>query len=247
MYDEQTVFGIHPVTELLKQRLSSIDHVYFDKEKKSAQLFEIMKICRKERLSYSQVPEAVIRQMCRVTHHQGVVALCSVLPYHPVEKLAEISSGKEAPLFILPASIEDTGNLGAVIRSSVALGADAVLLERKHTAPLNASVAKGSAGMVEHIPVIRPKNLEGVIGDLKTAGFNVIGADMKNGQPPHSMDFTLPTVLILGGEHRGIPPYLLRLCNAITSIPMSSAAQSLNVSATAAILLYEIASQRAAR
>lgn len=246
MYKEQIVFGIHPVNELLKQRLSSIDHIYFDNEKKSAHLFEIMKLCRKERLSYSQVPEAVLRQMSSASNHQGIVALCSVLPYCSVEKLHELYTAKNNALFVLPASIEDTGNLGAIIRSAVALGADALLLERKHTAPLNASVAKSSAGMVEHIPVCRPKNLEGLLEEFKAKGFQVVGAEMREGNPPRAIDFKPPTVLVLGGEHRGIPPYLSKLCTAFTSIPMSSTVPSLNVSATAAILLYEISCQRSA-
>jgi 23S rRNA (guanosine2251-2'-O)-methyltransferase len=244
MYNDQIVYGIHPVTELLKSRLSSIDHIYFEKEKKSGFLFEIMKICRKERLSYSQIPDTAMCQFAGTNHHQGVAALCSVLPYTPIETIRKSCSAKKDPLLILPASIEDPGNLGAIIRSSVALNADAILLERKHTAPLNASVAKSSAGMVEHIAVARPKNLEGVIIELKNEGFHIIGAEMKQGNQPQFIDFKGPIVLILGGEHRGIPPYLSKLCSTFTSIQMNEKAQSLNVSVTAAILLYEIARQR---
>lgn len=247
MYKDQIIFGIHPVQELVSKRLSSVEHVYFEKDKKSAPLFELLKQCRKSRLSYNQVPELQLRKMTGVSRHQGVAALCSVLPYYPVELLYHIVSRKKNPLFILPASIEDTGNLGAIIRSSAALGADALLLERKHTAPLNASVAKSSAGMVEHIPVCRPKNLEGVIEEFKNSGFQIIGAEMNKGRPPRSIDFRKSTIFIIGGEHRGIPPYLKRKCTTFTSIPMVGDVASLNVSTAAAILLYEVGRQRSDR
>jgi 23S rRNA (guanosine2251-2'-O)-methyltransferase len=140
--------------------------------------------------------------------------------------------------------VEDPGNLGSIIRSSVAFGADALLLERKNTAPLNASVAKSSAGMIEHLCIGRPKNLEALVQDFRSKNFAVIGAEMKKGKKPEETDFTGPLILILGGEHRGIPPYLNKLCTGFVSIPMTEKTQSLNVSATASILLYEIARQR---
>ncbi|MBN1759005.1 MAG: 23S rRNA (guanosine(2251)-2'-O)-methyltransferase RlmB [Chitinispirillaceae bacterium] len=244
MYNDQVIYGIHPVEELLKSRLTSIDHVYFEQDRKSAQLFELMKICRKERLSYNLVPETKLQQLTGSHRHQGIAAQCSVLPYADIDEIEKRLQGKEHPLIVVPASIEDPGNLGAIIRSAVAFGADALLLERKHTAPLNAAVAKSSAGMVEHLTVARPKNLEAVIKGFAGRGYAVIGADMKKGRPPQEIRLAGPVVLILGGEHRGIPPYLSKTCTDFVSIPMCSAVQSLNVAASAAVLLYETARQR---
>jgi len=244
MDNDQVIYGIHPVEELLRSRIASVDHVYFEQDRRSAQLFELMKICRRERLVYNQVPEPKMRQITGSLRHQGVAAQCSVLPYVSVESLRQTLSQSSRPLVVLPASIEDPGNLGAIIRSAVALHADAVLLERKHTAPLSAAVSKSSAGMVEHIPICRPKNLEALLGELTAEGYGIIGARMEGGSPPVSVGFTGPLVLVLGGEHRGIPPYLIKLCTGFVSIPMKEVVQSLNVSATAAILLYEIARQR---
>ncbi|MBN1577129.1 MAG: 23S rRNA (guanosine(2251)-2'-O)-methyltransferase RlmB [Chitinispirillaceae bacterium] len=246
MDNDQIIYGIHPVEELLHSRLSSVDHVFFEREKKNSQLFELMKRCRKERLSYNLVPELKLRRLTGTTHHQGIAAISSVIPCVPVEHLREILRRKPDPLIVLPASIEDPGNLGAIIRSAVGLGADALLLERKHTASLNAAVAKSSAGMVEHIAISRPKNLEALLAEFTSEGYRIIGAQMKEGKPPFSVRCTGPLILILGGEHRGIPPYLLKQCTELVSIPMNDKTQSLNVSATAAILLYEINRQRTA-
>ena len=244
MYKDQVIYGIHPVEELLKTRITSIDHVYFEQDRKSAQLFELLKICRKERLSYNLVPEIRMQQLSGTRRHQGIAAQCSVLPYAEMSDIETRIAEKRSPLIVVPASIEDPGNLGAIIRSAVAFDVDALLLERKNTAPLNAAVAKSSAGMVEHLSVARPKNLEGIIGGLAEKGYAVIGADMKKGRPPQEIRLTGPVILVLGGEHRGLPPYLSKVCTDFVSIPMSSTVESLNVSASAAILLYEIARQR---
>jgi len=98
--------------------------------------------------------------------------------------------------------------------------------------------------MVEHLTILRPKNLEGIIRDYAARGFAVIGAHAGKGAPPDTLNFAGPTILILGGEHRGIPPYLEKLCTSFASIPIDPKAESLNVSAAGAVLLYEAGRQR---
>ena len=239
------VYGVHAVETLLSTRQESIDHIYFEKTKRSQQLFELMKICRKERLAYNLVPAPRLSQVAGTENHQGVVAVCSVKPYCTVEELEKKIEGKKAPLFILAASMEDTGNLGALIRSCVAFSADALFLERKNTAPLSGTVARTSAGTVEHLTILKPKNLEGIVEGLRRdRGFAIIGAHAQKGVPPSTIDCTGPVMLIIGGEHRGIPPYLEKLCTCFASIPQSPLAQSLNASVAGGIMLYECARQR---
>jgi 23S rRNA (guanosine2251-2'-O)-methyltransferase len=242
---QNCVYGIHAVEELLKTRLTAIDHIYIAKERKSTELFELMKLCRKERLAYNLIPEMRIDQICQSSKHQGVAALCSVKEYISPEALKEQVLDKSDALILLPASVEDPGNLGAMIRSAVAFNVDAMILERKNTSPLNASVAKSAAGMVEHMSIARPKNIEALIEEFKAHNFAIIGADAAKGVSPDKLDLKGPVVLVLGGEHRGIPPYLDKACTAFVSIPITSTAQSLNVSAATAVLLYECARQRA--
>jgi len=239
------IYGIHPVEELLSARRQDVEHVYFDKDKRSQPLFELLRVCRRERMSYNLVPEAKLDALAGTRRHQGVVAFCSVRPYDGAEAIDSIVQAKPAPLFVVAASIEDPGNLGAIIRSCVCLGADALLLERKNTVPLNAAVAKSSAGMFERLCIAKPRNLEGVIAGLASdREFSVVGAAVEGGVPPEKHDFRKPTVLITGGEHRGIPPYLQKQCAATVTIPMTPQGQSLNASVAAAVLLYEIARQR---
>jgi len=237
-------YGIHAVEALLTTRLESIDHVYIDNSKRSQPLFNIMKICRKERLAYNLVPQQKLDQLAGTDKHQGAVALCSVQPYTTPEELREKLAGKKSPLFVVAASLEDPQNLGALVRSCVAFGVDALFLERKNTAPLSAATAKASAGMIEHCTILKPKNLEGILRGYRETGFSIVGTHAGKGLPPSKIDLTGPAVIILGGEHRGIPPYLEKLCTVFASIPMAHQAQSLNVSSAGAILLYECVRQR---
>jgi 23S rRNA (guanosine2251-2'-O)-methyltransferase len=241
------VYGIHAVEALLSTRLETIDHIYFENGKRSLPLFNLLKVCRKERLSYNLVPPQKLAQLAGTDKHQGVIALCSVKPYGTIEELKKNIAGRAAPLFMLAASVEDPGNLGALVRSCVAFSVDALFLERKNTAPLSPAVAKSSAGMVEHLAILRPKNLEGIVRDFALSGYKIIGAHAEKGSPPSALDLTGPTMIVLGGEHRGIPPYLDKLCTGFASIPIDKKAQSLNVASAGAVLLYECGRQRAKR
>jgi 23S rRNA (guanosine2251-2'-O)-methyltransferase len=239
------IYGIHPVAELLAARLRQIDRLYFDKERSSGPLFELVKLARKERLPYQMVPTRKLDQICGSIKHQGAVALCSAKEFTEPDALLErLSKKPTAPLLVVPASVEDPRNLGALIRTCVAFGVDGILLERKNTALVGATVAKAAAGMLEHISLVKPKNLEGLIGTLASRGFSIVGAQQGAGKKPQDVDFTQPTIIIMGGENRGIPPYLAKQCTETTGIPIAPSSQSLNVSAAAAILLYECVRQR---
>ena len=243
--DDSIIYGIHPVAELLATKLRQIDHLYFDKERQSSPLFDLIKLARKERLRYQLVPTQKLDYLCGSERHQGVVAVCSAKEFTGPEALLEMLSLKTtAPLLLVPASVEDPRNLGAIIRSAVAFGVDAVLLERKNTAPIGSTVAKASAGLLERMPLVKPKNLEGLIATLVLKGFLVVGAQTGGPEKPQEVDCTGPTVIVIGGEDRGIPPYLMKQCARLVGIPIAPDANSLNVSAAASVLLYECARQR---
>lgn len=239
------IYGIHPVSELVANRLRHIDRIYFDATRNSGGLFELVKSCRKERVSYQMVPPKKLDMLAGCAKHQGVVALCSVKEFTAAESLlAALEKKTSAPLLFLPASVEDPRNLGSIVRTCVAFGVDAILLEKKNTSPINATVAKTAAGMLEHISLVKPKSLEGLLSELKKRGFCVVGAESGAESNPHHVDFNRPVVIVTGGENRGIPPYLSKLCDTRVSIPMAEAGHSLNVGAAAAILLYECSRQR---
>jgi 23S rRNA (guanosine2251-2'-O)-methyltransferase len=248
MYDsnpENVIYGIHAVEELLKLRIHEIERIFFEAEKSSSPLFELLKECRKQRLNYQMVPVQRLDALAGTTKHQGVVVICGIKAYATVESLVEsLKAATTPPLLVVPASMEDPRNLGSLIRSCVAFGVHGLLLERKNTALLGDVVAKTSAGMMEHLTIVKPKNLEGLIGELKTQGYDVIGASQNSPVTPEKVDFKGPTIIVIGGENRDIPPYLLRLCTQLVGIPIQSKAQSLNATVAGSILLYECNRQR---
>jgi 23S rRNA (guanosine2251-2'-O)-methyltransferase len=242
---ENVVYGIHAVEELVKFRAQEVDRVYFESDRISSPLFNLLKLCRKERLASQQLPVQKLDVIAGTSKHQGVVAICSIKAYLSPEALDTlIANSSTPPVLLVPASIEDPRNLGSLIRSCVAFGVSALLFERKNTTLLGATVAKAAAGMLEHISVVKPKNLEGIISGLKTKGFTVVAAHQDGAVRPDEVDLSGPLIIILGGEHRDIPPYLQKLCTHTIRIPMSSAVASLNVSVAGAIVLYECMRQR---
>jgi 23S rRNA (guanosine2251-2'-O)-methyltransferase len=242
---DSVVCGIHAAAEIIASGADRIDHVYFEQDRRSAELFELMKSCRRQRLSYSAVPAARLNLLAGTPRHQGVVVACSAKAYASADELDAIVRAAPAPLLFLPASIEDPRNLGALIRTCAAFGVHAMLLERKNTAPLSDIVARAAAGALEHMPIVKPRNLEGVVAGFRERGFRIVGAAGGAHTPPHAVDLTGPALIITGGEHRGIPPYLEKQCTDLVGIPMSQMVHSLNVSVAGAVLLYETMRQRA--
>jgi 23S rRNA (guanosine2251-2'-O)-methyltransferase len=245
--ETNAIYGIHAVEELVMKNRQSIDKIYFNDKNKTGKLFELLKIVKKEKISYACIPEQKLNKMSNNLPHQGVVAFRTVRPYDDEKKLWEILEKEEKPLFILPAGIEDPGNLGAIIRSASAFGVSAILFERKGVVPLNGTVAKTSVGTIENAVLIKPDNLESVVKKMKEYGIFVIGADGRGDVAPSKADFKKPMLIITGGEHDGIPAYLTKLCDKIVAITMAKEVESLNVSVAMGILLYETARQRLSR
>jgi 23S rRNA (guanosine2251-2'-O)-methyltransferase len=243
--EQPSVYGVHAVSELVSRRPLEVECIYFDQRRRTGAVFELLKTCRRQRLPYQVVPEAKLRSIAGTAKHQGVVALSPVKPYAPMESvLGELTSPSSAKLLLVPASVEDPRNLGSLLRTSAAFDVTAVLLELRNTAPLSSAVARSAAGALEHVVVARPRNLERVLGDLRNNGYRVIGTEAGASRIPQDTDLRGPTIVVVGGESRGMPAYLRKLCDEVVGIPMRGEVQSLNVSVAAAVILYECGRQR---
>lgn len=239
------IYGIHAVEGLISNRMNEIERIFFDSSRTKGNIFNLLKQCKKNKIVYQCIPSKRLNQIAGSVKHQGVAALCTAKPYEDINNVLDrLKAATTPPVLLVPASIEDPRNFGALIRTSVAFGVNAILLERKGTTPLNATVAKASAGMLEYIPVVRPPNLEKVIKELTKNGFSVIGAVSGADKKPHQINLTGPIIIITGGEHRGIPPYLKKLCTDFTGIPTTKEVNSLNISVAASIVMYECIKQR---
>ncbi len=188
-------------------------------------------------------PETAVEELerlCRSPDHQGVVAEVDPYPYVDPNQLLRVDN----PLIVALDQVQDPRNLGAVCRSAEAAGAAGVVIPDRRSAEVTAVTCKASAGAVEHLRIARVRNLADWLGEAKEAGFWLWGADAEATQAPWAVDLTGPTVLVLGGEGKGIRPRVSTACDGLVALPQHGQTASLNVSAAATALLFEAVRQR---
>ena len=172
--------------------------------------------------------------------HQGVCALVDPYPYADA---AELLAAPD-PWLVALDEVTDPQNLGAVCRTAEAAGAAGVVIPERRSAEVTPAVCKASAGAVEHLPVARVRNLADFLAEAKDAGCWVYGAAAGAGIRYDMPDYTGGVVLVLGAEGRGLRPRVASMCDELVALPLRGRVASLNVSATAAVLLYQILQQR---
>lgn len=188
-----------------------------------------------------QTPAEELERLCGSPDHQGVVAEVDPYPYGDPRGL--LRGGD--PLLVALDQVQDPRNLGAVCRSAEFAGAAGVVIPERRAAAVTAAACKASAGAVEHVPVGRVRNLADWLAEAKKAGFWIWGADAEAEATPWSTDLTGPTVIVLGGEGKGLRPRVAAACDGLIALPRHGQVESLNVSAAAAALLSEAVRQRA--
>jgi 23S rRNA (guanosine2251-2'-O)-methyltransferase len=184
-------------------------------------------------------------KMSRTHSHQGVIAEAAVREYAEVEDiLAKAAEKGEAPLIVVCDELSDPHNLGAVIRTAECAGAHGVIIPKRRSAGLTATVARTSAGAVAHMLVARVPNLTNTLKDLKKQGVWVFGTAAEGATPLYQADLKGPAAIVIGSEGSGMGRLVSEHCDFNVSIPMKGKLNSLNASAAAAILLYEAVRQR---
>ena len=181
-----------------------------------------------------------LEQLCGSPDHQGVVAEVDPYPYADPNALLR----KDGALLVALDQVQDPRNLGAVCRSAEFAGAAGVVIPERRSAEVTAVTCKASAGAVEHLEVARVRNLADWLAGAKDAGFWIWGADAGASEAPWDADLSGPTVLVLGGEGKGIRPRVASICDGLVALPRMGRVDSLNVSADAAALLFEAVRQR---
>lgn len=181
-----------------------------------------------------------LERLCGSPDHQGVVAEADPYPYADPGQLLRAGDA----LLVALDQVQDPRNLGSVCRSAEAAGAAGVVIPERRAAEVTAVTCKASAGAVEHLPVARVRNLADWLSEAKGAGFWIWGADAEAEQRPWEADLVGPTVLVLGGEGKGIRPRVVGACDGLVSLPQRGKVASLNVSAAATALLFEALRQR---
>jgi 23S rRNA (guanosine2251-2'-O)-methyltransferase len=187
-----------------------------------------------------ETPAEELERLCGSPDHQGTVAEVDPYPYADPNALL----GRSDALIVALDQVQDPRNLGAICRSAEFAGVAGVVIPERRSAEITAVVCKASAGAVEHLDIVRVRNLADWLSEARAAEFWIWGADAEGDKPPWKIHLVGPTVIVLGGEGKGIRPRVASACDALTALPRLGQVDSLNVSAAATALLFEAVRQR---
>lgn len=241
--NDNLVIGRNAVTELLKSG-RQIENVLIAKGEREGSINKIIAMCREKGIVVKNVDRKKLDFMCGIGNHQGVVANVPAHNYSTVDEILEFAQSKgENPFIVICDEIEDSHNLGAIIRSAEACGAHGIIIPKRRNVGLNYIVAKTSCGALEYMRVARVSNIATTIEELKKKNIWVYCADM-DGQPWCKTDFSGGCALVIGSEGKGVGRLIKEKCDVTVSLPMLGQVNSLNASVAAGIIMYEITKQR---
>ena len=234
-----TLTSLHALIEALRDGMP-VNKVLLGRSRQDPKIRTVIDLCRQRGVIFQFVPpEAVDRKAG--ARNQGVWAEIAPVDFSTMDALlAAVKTG----LVVILDGIEDTGNLGAIVRTAAAVEADAVLVSIRGSAPVNDTVWKTSAGTLGKVLLVQSRNLAMDIEKLKKNGFWVVAADQRAGMNFYDFDFKVRTAVILGNESKGVSPLLKKNADQLLAIPHAKTVESLNVSAAAAIMLFEAWKQK---
>jgi 23S rRNA (guanosine2251-2'-O)-methyltransferase len=241
---EKYIYGRNPVFEMLRAG-GEIDKIYMLKGANEGSIRQITAMAKEKKIVITRTDEKKLTQMAGSKNHQGVIAMVTDFKYSTVDEMINLAKERgEDPFLVILDSIEDTQNLGAIIRTCEVAGVHGVIIPERRSAMVNETVFKTSAGAVEYMKVARVTNIAKTLEELKEKGLWIFGADMNGEKYFYDSDLKGSIGLVIGGENKGISPLIRKTCDVIVSIPMSGHIGSLNASASAAVLIYEVVRQR---
>lgn len=238
---EDYIVGVNPVLEAMNGG-RTINKIMIAKGKRTKSVHDIIVLAKTLKIIVQEVDKNKIEQIARHETHQGVVAYISPFPYATLDEA--LTSDKKDVLIVALDNLTDVQNFGSILRTCDAVGADFVIIPKRRSVQVNSTVAKTSAGAVEHVKIIRVDSMGNAIEKLKESGYWVMGADASGQETYYDADYSGKTVMIAGSEGEGMSKHVMRLCDKLVSIPMAGQVNSLNVSVAASLLLYEWKRQR---
>ena len=237
------VYGLRPVIEALSSN-QRVDRILMQSGLQGALVGELKNLIRSTGVPVQIVPVEKLNRMTN-GNHQGVVATLAMVEYHSfVDIMERLQECEKTPFLLMLDHITDVRNMGAIVRTAECAGVDAVVLPDYGSAQLNEDAVKSSSGALLRLPICRESNLKTVINLAKQYGLSAVAATEKGSTPYTSVDFTQPTLLIMGSEETGISPELLKMSDQRAAIPIRGDIHSLNVSVAAGIMIYEAMRQR---
>ncbi|VBB08512.1 trna/rrna methyltransferase spou type [Lucifera butyrica] len=241
---DEFIAGRNSVMEALKSD-RSVNKLLVSKGERHGSIKEVIGLARSKGLVVQEVEPSKLDSLSNGVRHQGVVAFVSPVEYTALEEiLVRTEAAGEDPLLVLLDELEDPHNVGAILRTADAAGVHGVLIPKRRSCPLSATVARTSAGAVEYVPVARIGNVTQTLELLKKKGFWIVGADMTGEKNYFEADLTGPLVIVVGSEGQGIGRSTKEHCDFLVRIPMRGRISSLNASVACSLLVYETVRQR---
>lgn len=237
------IFGKRPIIEAIEAG-KSIDKIFVRREMSSDAIKDLLKIAKDYDIPVQKVPEEKLNRIT-MKNHQGVIAIVTPVVYHKLDNLLiSLYEEGKTPFAILLDGVTDAGNFGAIARSVECAGGDFILIPEKGSASVTSDAIRASAGALFHVPVCRVKDLSEAIDILHENGYKVIASTEKAKKNYTDVDLKVPVAIVMGSEYSGISSDVIRKCDELASIPIKGKVGSLNVSAAAAVMLYEVVKQR---
>ncbi len=243
---ENIICGRNPVLEAVRSG-REIDRLLVAHGSTGGTISAIIAKCSAKGILIKEISPAKLDYYCSGANHQGVAVMLASQEYSTVEDILETARERnEKPFIIICDELEDPHNLGAIIRTAEACGVHGIIIPKRRSASLNATVAKAASGALEYMKVARVTNIPNTIDDLKKQGVWVFGADM-DGDHYSLTDFDIPCAIVIGNEGKGIGTLVAKKCDGIISLPMCGKINSLNASVAAGVLMYEVVRKRSCK
>lgn len=243
MKKSSIIIGRQPLVEAFHSG-RAIDKILLQKGISGEAVHSIRDLAAKNNIPVQYVPIEKLNSITRA-NHQGVIALVALVQYMDLQQVIDhvVGSG-ESPLFVILDGITDVRNIGAIARSAVCCGAQALIIPDKGVGALNEEAMKSSAGALEKIHVCRVNSLMKAVDELHMNGIKVLASEMTAEKRLYELELKEPLAIVMGSEEKGVYPALMKICDEKFSIPMSGKFESFNVSVAAGIVLYETMKQR---
>lgn len=240
---EEMIIGKNPVMEALASG-RSVNKVFASEHLNASTLVKLQQLAREAGTIVQKVPKVKLDSLSD-GNHQGIVAYVASYQYGTMDEIIKSAEDRgEDPFFIVLDELEDPHNLGSILRTADATGVHGVIIPKRRSVGLTATVAKTSAGAIEHVPVVRVTNIANTIDELKERNIWVVGTEGEATEDYRTLEGTLPIAVVIGNEGKGLSRLVKKKCDWTVSLPMRGEVSSLNASVACSLLLYEVYRKR---
>jgi 23S rRNA (guanosine2251-2'-O)-methyltransferase len=240
----EILYGIHPVQEALTAGRRKFYEIYLARDNAKGRLNNILKMVEDQNIVIKKITSRQLSVFANTTEHQGIGAKVSVYPVEDLNQILDMPTSGSFDLVLILDQVVDPRNLGALIRTALAVGIQQVIIPKDRSAPPSPAASKASAGAMEHLYIVKVVNIAAAINQIKTAGFWVAGLDKSAPKSVFESDLTDPLAIVIGAEAKGLRPLVKAACDFLVSIPQAGPVDSLNASVAGAVAMYEVFRQR---